>query len=108
MPKPGRHAGGPRPENNRAYAATRGRCGGGGQRPGRQKPSRGILTDRRKSPIESLQCFLWSPGADDLRGRSAQGNVPLWEAENGEQSIVPFPSGEVVCREQVGRLFRHF
>jgi putative transposase len=41
----------------------------------------------------------------------ARGNVPLPAAQAddaGEPCILPFPSGEVKCRERLGGLLKHY
>ena len=42
------------------------------------------------------------------RPHQAKGNVPLPEADEKEPRILPFPSGEVRCRERLGGLLRHY
>jgi putative transposase len=42
------------------------------------------------------------------RPHQAKENVPLPEADTDEPSVVPFPAGEVRCRERLGGLLRHY
>ena len=42
------------------------------------------------------------------RPHQARGNVPLPEAEEDGPRILPFPSGEVACRERLGGLLKHY
>jgi putative transposase len=42
------------------------------------------------------------------RPHQAKGNVTLPEADAEELRVLPFPSGEVRCRERLGGLLRHY
>ena len=42
------------------------------------------------------------------RPHQARGNVPLPDADEEGPRILPFPSGEVRCRERLGGLLRHY
>jgi putative transposase len=42
------------------------------------------------------------------RPHQAKGNVPLPDADGDEPRILPFPSGEVRCRERLGGLLKHY
>lgn len=45
---------------------------------------------------------------DAERPHQAKGNVPLPEADSDQPAIVQFPTGEVQCRERLGRLLWHY
>src|SRR5262245_46733988 len=42
------------------------------------------------------------------RPHQAKGNVPLPQADVAEPPVLPFPSGEVRCRERLGGLLKHY
>ena len=42
------------------------------------------------------------------RPHQAKGNVPLPDADEDGPSVLPFPSGEVRCRERLGGPLRHY
>lgn len=42
------------------------------------------------------------------RPHQGRGNVPLTVADPDEPSVLPFPKGEVVCRERLGGLLKHY
>jgi hypothetical protein len=42
------------------------------------------------------------------RPHQGVGNVPLPYAAEDESRILPFPSGEVMCRERLGGLLKHY
>jgi putative transposase len=42
------------------------------------------------------------------RPHQAKGNVPLPEADADGPRVLPFPSGEVRCRERLGGLLKHY